>query len=363
MDAIFFTGFPGFLGSELLPRVLDRLPEAMALCLVQPKFSELAHRRAIDLATAHPSLAGRIGIVEGDITAPDLGLGARRDDLAAATAEVYHLAAVYDLSVGRPLAMRVNVDGTRHMLDFARACPNLVRFQYVSTCYVSGRHEGVFNEDDLDVDQKFNNFYEETKYLAEVAVQQAMREGLPATVYRPAVVVGDSETGATQKYDGPYFGLQLLLRQPGIAFLPVIGDPTKAEFNVVPRDYVIEAIAYLSGLPEAAGQVYNLADPAPLTVDQLIEEMARTTGRKVVRVPIPLGVAKTALDKVPGVYRLLQIPSSALDYFVHPTRYGTEKTQNALSGSGVRCPRFPEYSAKLVDFVKQHPEIGASAMV
>ena len=110
--------------------------------------------------------------------------------------------------------MRINVDGTRNVLDFAQEARNLRRLHYVSTCYVSGRTAGVFTEHDLEKGQSFNNYYEETKYLAEVEVQQRMRAGLPTTIYRPAIVVGDSRTGATQKYDGPYFVIRWLLRQP-----------------------------------------------------------------------------------------------------------------------------------------------------
>jgi thioester reductase-like protein len=361
MDIIFFTGFPGFLGSELLPRVLERSPDAEAVCLVQPKFADLARTRAIEISAAHPHVAGRIRIVDGDITQPDLGPDNARE-LAPDVVEIFHLAAVYDLSVGRDFAMRVNVDGTRHMLDFARACPRLRRFQYVSTCYVSGRYSGVFTEDHLEEGQRFNNFYEETKYLAEVEVQRAMRGGLPVTIYRPSVVVGDSRTGATQKFDGPYFVIQWLLRQPKLALLPVVGDATRYEFNVVPREYVIGAIDHLSRRDDTAGAVFNLADPAPLTVDGTIQALAKATGRTVMRIPLPLTVAKAAIDWVPGVYPLMRIPSSAVDYFVHPTRYGTEKTRAALAGSGVDCPHLAEYAARLVEFVTAHPEIGSKAM-
>lgn len=362
MRAVFFTGFPGFLGSELLPRVLSRAPDTEGVCLVQPKFAGLARQRAAEIEARHPALAGRIRIVEGDITARDLGLGPAKE-LKSRVTEVYHLAAVYDLSVGLGLAMKVNVDGTRHMLEFAKEAPNLDRFQYVSTCYVSGRYQGVFTEDHLEEGQTFNNHYEETKYLAEVEVQADMRGGLPASIYRPSVVVGDSATGETQKYDGPYFVIRWLLKQPRLALMPVVGNPNRAELNVVPRDYVIGAIDWLSGRPEASGKTFNLADPAPLSVDEMLHELARITERTMVRVPLPLGVAKTAIDDVPGVYRLMQIPSSAVDYFVHPTKYGTAATRAALAGSGVRCPRFPEYADRLVEFVRAHPEIGSAAMV
>src|SRR5512140_926439 len=342
MDAIFFTGFPGFLGSELLPRVLERLPDANAICLVQPRFLALARERAAALAQEHRSLQGRLRIVEGDIAVPGVGLGA--SEALADVVEIFHLAAVYDLSVGRDVGLRVNLEGTRNVLELA------------------GRYPGRFTEGMLEEGQSFNNFYEETKYLAEVEVQRAMREGLPATIYRPAIVVGDSATGATQKFDGPYFVIQWLLRQPErLAILPVVGDLT-SEFNVVPRDFVVSAIAWLSGRPETLGRVYQLADPHPLTVAALLQQLERATGRRVLRVPLPLEVAKCAIRHVPGVARTLRIPASAIDYFVHPTRYATGNAQAALAGSGIRCPPFSEYGEALVGFARRHPEVGSAAM-
>jgi thioester reductase-like protein len=362
MPKIFFTGFPGFLGSELLPRVLERSPDDTAICLVQGKFLEMAQERVERLSQEHPRTRGRIELVEGDITRPGLGIsdgGALQQE----TREIYHLAAVYDLSVKRDLAMRVNVDGTVHMLDFAEGCPNLRRFQYISTCYVSGSYAGIFSERDLIKGQEFNNFYEETKYHAEVEVQKRMRNGLPATVYRPAIVVGDSRTGATQKFDGPYYVIRWLLKQPYVAVMPMVGNPKITRVNVVPSDFLVDALSYLSGVEKSAGKVYQLADPAPLTVDEIIKEAARATGRLVVRVPLPKGVAKTAIDHVPGVYRLMGIPSSAIDYFVHPTYYCCEQTVTDLEGSGIYAPRFPDYIDALVRFLKAHPEIGSDAMV
>ncbi len=363
MDRILFTGFPGFLGSELLPRVLARAPGLEAVCLVQPKFVELAERRAVELATQHPHVAGRVRIVPGDIVEPDLGLGATALELVASLREIFHLAAVYDLSVGRELAMRVNVDGTRNVLALAERAKRLRRLQYVSTCYVSGRHPGRFAEDQLAVGQTFNNFYEETKFLAEVEVQRAMHAGLPTSIYRPAVVVGDSTTGVTQKFDGPYFMIQWLLRQPKVALVPVIGDPKQHEFNVVPRDFVVDAIAALSARADTVGGVFNLADPAPLTVHEILDLVAHATRRIAVRVPLPLGFVKGAVERVPLVDRVVRVPSAAFDYFVHPTRYGTATTQAALAASGVRCPRFPEYVDRAIAFVRAHPEVGHHAMV
>ena len=346
MPAIFFTGFPGFLGSELLPRLLRRAPDHRAICLVQPKFAPLARERAA-------TISDRIDIVEGDITAP---LTLPGDDVR----EIYHLAAVYDLAVKRELGMRINVDGTRNVLDFAARCRNIERLHYVSTCYVSGRHPGLYREEDLEKGQTFNNFYEETKYLAELEVRRRMQNGLPATIYRPSVVVGDSRTGATQKFDGPYFVMQWLLRQPRIAVLPVVGRPTRYLFNVVPRDFVVDAMETLSAMPSAIGKTYALADPDPMTVDATIDAVAEAAGRKVIRIPMPRPVAKGALQYVPGVYRLMRIPPPAVDYFMHPTTYDTTNTRTAL---GIDPPKFRDYLPRLVDFVRAHPEIGSAAMV
>jgi thioester reductase-like protein len=362
MATIFFTGFPGFLGVELLPRVLARRREDRAVCLVQPKFAALARAKADALVAKDAALGGRIVLVEGDITRRGLGLD-DADAIAADVAELWHLAAVYDLAVPREVGMKVNVEGTRNVLDFAERCPNLSRFQYVSTCYVSGRHAGIYTEDDLEKGQAFNNFYEETKYLAEVDVRARMSRGLPATIYRPAVVVGDSATGATQKYDGPYFVIQWLLRQPiDLAIMPTVGD-LRAEFNVVPRDFVLAAIDHLSGRPESKGKTYQLADPAPLRVSQILTETARATGKRLVRVPLTRNLAKAAIQHVPGVYQLMRIPAPAIDYFVHPTHYDTRNVLADLQGSGISCPPFPSYVDRLVAFMREHPEIGSAAMV
>jgi thioester reductase-like protein len=363
MPTVFITGFPGFLGSELLPRVLSRMEGAEAVCLIQAKFAELARRRVEELDSVHPGLAGRVRLVEGDVTRADLGLGDEAAAIARDTTEIFHLAAVYDLSVARPLGMRVNVEGTRYMLDFAADCPALRRFQYVSTCYVSGRYPGIFSEDDLIQGQTFNNFYEETKYLAEVEVQERMRGGLPVTIYRPAIVVGDSHTGETQKFDGPYYIIRWVLRQPFAATVPVVGNPRLIRVNLVPSDFVIGAIEHLSAQAAAAGRVYQLADPAPLTVDELIDAIGEATGKRILRLPLPLGLAKGALDYVPFVERVMQIPSASVDYFVHPTHYTSCNTRRDLAGSGVECPPVLSYLDRMVAFVREHPEIGSKAMV
>ena len=185
---------------------------------------------------------------------------------------------------------------------------------------------------------------------------------IPTTVYRPSVVVGDSTTGATQKYDGPYFVMQWLMRQPKLALLPVVGSPARYRFNVVPRDFVMQALTYLSGLTTNAGRTYALADPAPLTVDETIDTIAAATGRRVLRIPLTKGIAKGALQYVPGMYRLMRIPPAAVDYFVHPTTYDTRNATQDLSAAGIAAPRLRDYAPRLVEYARAHPEIGSAAM-
>jgi nucleoside-diphosphate-sugar epimerase len=335
---IFFTGYPGFLGTALLPRILARSNDITAACLVQPKFAALARERAAQFGD-------RVKIIEGDITRR---LEARTDGVD----EIYHLAAIYDLSVPRDVGLRVNVEGTRHALDFAERCRSLRRFQYVSTCYVSGRYDGVFREEDLDVGQRFNNFYEETKFLAEVEVRK--RIGLPYTIYRPSVVVGDSKSGETQKFDGPYFVMRWILRQPRIAVLPTPPGAKRFRFNCVPRDFIIDAIERLSAQTGVSvlQRCYQLADPSPLTVDEMIHVIAKVTRRTIVRIPLPMALLKLGAP-------MLRIPRPAVDYFTHPTSYDTTNAQRDL---GFAPPRFSEYAGRLIEFAQEHPEIGVAAM-
>ena len=365
MRTVFLTGFPGFLGSALVERLLARYPQEVTLsCLIQTKFRRQAEERAAVLSEPHPGWVDRIRLYEGDITRPKLGLGQAYEELQQQTIEIYHLAAVYDLGVARELAMRVNVDGTRHMLEFAQGCPGLQRFQYMSTLYVSGTFPGTFSEEDLSVSQAFNNYYEETKYLAELDVQQAMAAGLPATIYRPAIVTGDSKSGATQKYDGPYYFIRWLLRQPeAAAILPVVGNPDQAHVNVVPRDFAVDAIAYLSGIEASKGKVYQLCDPNPLSVNEMIGAIGRATGRRIIRLPLPKSVAKGALQYVPGVEALMQIEPESVEYFVLLTTYTCENTMADLAGSGITCPSFTDYIDNLVAFMRAHPDISSTAMV
>ena len=358
--SIFLTGFPGFLGATLLERIHERTDRVD--CLIQSRYREQAEQRAREIVG--PNWVETIALHEGDITEPDLGLAPEtRATLTARTRQVFHLAAVYDLGVDADLAEAVNVDGTEHVLTFATDCPDLDRFQYVSTCYVSGRHDGVFGPDDLHVDQSFSNHYERTKFHAEQAVQREMVRGLPTTIYRPAIVVGDSQTGETEKYDGPYGLLRFLLRQPRVAVLPRFLGASRHEVNLVPRDFVVDAIAYLSDQSESVDTVYQLCDPHPPTVSQVTKLFARATDRRVIRVPSSSRVVEQALRRVPGLQGATAVDPDTVPYFTHPTSYVCPNTRRALADTDIGCPPLASYVETLVAYLRANPDVRTDAMV
>ena len=363
VPVLLMTGFPGFLGSALLPRLLSRRPGTRAVCLVQSRHLLTARARLVEIENDAPHVRGRVDLVEGDITVPGLGMSVETHDWLGEVTEVWHLAAVYDLTVDEAVARRVNVDGTAHVLDLCRSLPSLRRLQYVSTCYVSGRYDGAFTEEMLDEGQSFLNHYESTKFEAELLVRKAMADGVPATVYRPGIVVGDSTTGETQKYDGPYFLASFLRRQPAVALVPAVGDADSVVISLVPRDFVIAAMDELSVLDATVGRTFALTDPNPPTVRRLVDLFGHRLGKRVVWARLPLGLARTVLGSVPGLERLLGIPAEGLDYFASLTTYPTTNTVAALEGTGVSCPPFASYSDTLLDYMLAHPEHGSAAMV
>jgi len=347
-EHVLFTGFPGFIGERLLPRLIERRPGAIFVCLVQPRFREAAERSVAALEVRHPHARGRIRLTEGDITLADLGLGGGSALLPSLTA-AYHLAAVYDLAVSRDLAMSVNVEGTRNVLRFLERAPRLQRLHYVSTAYVSGTATGIFRETDLDVGQRFKNFYEETKFLAEVAVAES---GLPATIYRPAIVVGDSRTGATAKFDGPYFTLAAMQRMPSPGLFLKVGRG-KNPANLVPVDFIIAAMAALSDPHGGAARTYHLTDPSPLSVSEVARLLAREMEKRFLLVPVPLAVARAAFRPA-AVQAFFGMPVQTLDYFDHPCRYDTTQATADLAAAGVACPPFPSYVREMVAFYRAH---------
>lgn len=359
-STVLFTGFPGFIGARLLPRLLELQPDTALRCLVQEKFLGQAREAIASLEASHPHTRGRIGIVQGDITAAGLGLAdADAQTLKKDVSAAWHLAAVYDLAVAREVGHRINVEGTRNVLAFLGDCRRFERLHYVSTAYVSGRASPVYRETDLDVGQSFKNHYEETKFLAEVEV---VYSGLPATTYRPAIVVGDSRTGETGKFDGPYFILNAMERLPSPGVFMRIGSGRQPA-NLVPVDFVVEALAQLGSSDLSRGRTYHLTDPEPMSVVETGKLLAEALGKSFVFAPVPGFVARGLFAPRP-VQRFFGVPVEVLDYFEHDCRYDTTHASRDLGTLGVACPRFAEYVTRLVAFYRAHRgDVRRTAMI
>ncbi|HEU4974249.1 MAG TPA: SDR family oxidoreductase [Baekduia sp.] len=334
------TGFPGFLAGRLVPRLLAADDEARVVALVEPRMVERARALAPD----------GVDIVPGDITHPRLGLDEQTyERLTGEVSAVFHLAAIYDLAVGADLAERVNVQGTQHVVDFCRRCTDLERHHYISTAYVAGRRSGRVLERELAEGQEFKNFYESTKFAAEVVVRASM-DDVPTTIYRPAIVVGDSKTGETQKFDGPYYLLRSMAG-PGPILQIGRGD---APFNVVPVDFVVDAIAAGTRDPDATGHTLHLVDPEPVSAIELARLLAREYRGKEPSLPLPPAIVERSLRFGAVRKAFGGTPRESIVYLNHPVHFDTTQASEVLGRSGLRCPRFPEYVANMVRFYAEH---------
>ena len=340
------TGFPGFIARRLITKLLAGDKKLTITALVEPRMAEQARQaaEAID--------AKRIELLAGDIGDRRLGLDdADYQRLAKEVSVVHHLAAIYDLSVPLELAQRVNVEGTGNVLDFCHACKDLTSLQYVSTAYVAGQRTGVVYEHELLMGQRFKNHYESTKFQAEVWVRE--RAGaIPTTIYRPAIVVGDSQTGETQKFDGPYYILRSISRSLKMNGPIVQFGRSSAPFNVVPVDFVVDAIAALSRDGAAAGETLHLVDPEPLTANELTVILAREyAGREpTLRVPAKAVATSLRFKRVREMYE--GAPPESIVYLNHPVRFDTRRAEALLEPHGLRVPRFPEYVDAMVRFFR-----------
>lgn len=350
---ILLTGFPGFL-SRFLVRKLVEVTQAPLHFLCLRSTVETARQQLAELENHHPALAGRWHVHSGNIAEPKLGLDpSEYDELTAEVGIVWHLAAIYDLSVAEETAYRVNVGGTVEILDFCENCEHFERLNYVSTCYVAGERTGTICEDELDVGQHHKNHYEETKFWAEVEVQRRS-EDLPTAIYRPAIVVGDSGTGETAKYDGPYYVFQLLHRLPEWMPVPRIGRGD-AEVNLVPVDFVAEALATLGHHRASTGAVYHLADPFPMQSAQIVDRVLEQMGRRPSMGRLPATWVERAL-KNRTVEEWTGVPREALTYFNHDAHFDTTNATGALDELGLQCPPLSTYLDRLLDYFLRHPD-------
>jgi thioester reductase-like protein len=352
-QTIFLTGFPGFIAARLVARLARA--DTQFFLLVQPDFIEKAMSEIERIAAEYNIPLENFALVEGDITLENLGIdGKDLPIIQSETTDVYHLAAIYDLGVEKNLAFRVNVEGTRNVNDFVRKLPNLRRYNYISTCYVAGKRTDEIYETELEHDAGFRNFYEETKYLAEMEVERLKGE-LPVTIYRPSVVVGDSETGETAKYDGIYSLINYLRKAPNLLRFVNVGNSV-VKLNLVPVDFVVEGIAALATDEKAVGKTVALADPNPMTTEELFDSIAEslTNKQSVIKPPAQLVEKSLMLPFSPVVSGL---PFPSVPYFFVPQTYDTSVAEELLAPHDVRCPNFKSYVGNLLKFVEQHPKL------
>ena len=223
----------------------------------------------------------------------------------------------------------------------------------MSTAYVAGLRTGVVYEHELVMGQKFKNHYESTKFQAEAWVREKA-DVIPTTIYRPAIVVGDSVTGETQKFDGPYYILRSISRSLRMNGPIAQFGRAAASFNVVPVDFVVDAIAALSDDPAASGETLHLVDPEPLTAAELTETLAREYAGREPSFRVPARAVAESL-RFKTVREMFEgAPRESIVYLNHAVRFDTRVAEDLLGRHGLRVPRFPDYAAAIVRFFREH---------
>ena len=350
-QTIFLTGFPGFIAGRLVERLAGE--DTQFFLLVQPQFVEKATESIERIAQKTGAPLENFALIEGDITQPQLGISDEDlETIRDETTSVFHLAAAYDLAIDKATATRVNLEGTKNVNELARSLPHLGRYNYVSTCYVAGKRTGRVFESELEHDAGFRNFYEETKYLAEMEVEKLKAE-LPVTIFRPSVVVGDSSTGETAKYDGIYYLIQYLRKAPGLLRLVNVGN-NNVKLNLVPVDFVVEGIAALASDENTVGKTVALADPDPLTTAELFNVIAESmTKKRSIMTPPPALVERSLM--LPFSPPITGLPHHGVPYFFIDQTYDTAQANDLLAAHGVVCPSFRHYAGNLIAFIEKHP--------
>jgi thioester reductase-like protein len=349
--AVLLTGTTGFIGMELLARYLERSDRGI-VALVRAGSPEGAQAR-IDAVLKNLFGArwrdhtGRVEAVPADVTAPGLGLAAAEHErLADRVTTIVHSAASVSFTLPLDEARKINVAGTRRMLELAElahARGGLECYGHVSTAYVAGTHAGRFCEGDLDVGQGFHNSYEQSKFEAEQLVRAA---GLPSKILRPSIVVGDRNNGWTAAFNVLYWPLRALSR--GL-FSVVPAVPT-APVDVVSVDYVADAIHALCEQRGGAGETYHLT--AGLNASTIGEIMGRAS--RYFRRPAPEVLTPAEFAALPARSvaqdSVLAAGQAYFPYFCIDTVFADEATRARLEPEGILASPLSDYLERLLDF-------------
>jgi NAD(P)-dependent dehydrogenase (short-subunit alcohol dehydrogenase family) len=356
----FVTGATGFIGRRLVECLLKR--EGTIYVLVR----EGSKGRLEELRNRWGAGEDRIVPVVGDLSQPRLGV----DELGKLHGRIdhfFHLAAIYDMTADADSQRVANVEGTRNAVELADAL-EAGRFHMVSSIAAAGLYKGVWREDMFDEAEDLDTHpYFRTKHDSERVVREESER--PWRVYRPGIVVGDSETGEMDKVDGPYYFFKLIrrLRNTLPQWMPLIGVEGR-EINLVPVDFVARAMEHIAHLDNLDGRAFHLTDPHPRTAGEVIDIFARAANAPQSAVRIPPAaldaaepLVRGAIAAVPGLdmatdrlFSDLGIPRSVLTYVNYPTRFDSTETQRVLVGSGIEVPPLEGYADKLWDYWERH---------
>jgi short-subunit dehydrogenase/thioester reductase-like protein len=366
--AYFVTGATGFIGRYLVQELLEnREGEIFALCR-DGSVGRL--ERLIEGWTAAGLDGDRVTPVIGDLGEPDLGVSHQWVSAHADEIEhFFHLAAIYDMTASEEMNETMNVGGTRNAIGLA-AKLDVDHFHQVSSVAASGDYLGVFDESMFDEGQRLPSAYHRTKFESEKIVREEAE--VPWRVYRPAVVVGHSETGAMDKIDGPYYFFPLfkMLRDTLPGWMPLVGVDL-GDTNVVPVDYVAKAMDHIAHKPGLDGQAFHLVNPEPMSTVELVNTFASAAKAPQFAVPVdrsvtsllptsllpralrPANLLGAALRIAPVHLALdqtigrLGIPPEVLEHVSFPSVYASRSTQKALAGSGISVPDLESYASTL----------------
>ena len=362
----FITGATGFIGKRLVKKLLERKGTTVYFLLRAESAAKVADLHAYwGLTTAKAQT--RAVAIHGDLTLPGLGVSATDVKLLKGKVDhFHHLAAVYDLGADEDSQVAVNIDGTRNAVELAQAI-EAGHFHHVSSIAAAGLYEGVFREDMFDEAEGLDHPYFKTKHESEKIVRKECR--LPWTVYRPAMVVGDSTTGEMDKIDGPYYFFKLIQRMRQILppWMPSVGLEG-GRINIVPVDFVVNALAHISHQPGTAGRCFHLVDPVGYRVGDVLDIFSRAAHAPRMNLFvnaallgfIPRGVKKGLMALAPvrrvrnAVMQDLGLPDDILTFINYPTRFDRRDTDAMLKGSGVECPNLKDYAWKLWDYWERY---------
>jgi NAD(P)-dependent dehydrogenase (short-subunit alcohol dehydrogenase family) len=353
------TGGTGFIGRHLLAELVKRKGSIHVLVREQSK-SKL---KQLGLRGLTPLI--------GDITRK--GLGVAPSELASLRgAEVFHLAAVYDLEADEEANRLANVEGTRNVVEFANRI-KAARLHHVSSIAVAGaKFRGEFSEDMFQEGQKLDHPYYETKLEAERIVREGSK--VPFRVYRPGIVIGSSETGVADRVDGPYYAFKLIqrIRYAVPAWMPLVGFEG-GPLNLVPVDFVARALDHIAARPGLDGDTFHLTDPNPLSLGDTVNEFCRAAHAPQFTLRVDrraFGLLPKGLGDMLSGWRMVRvvqdqvlqgvrIPQAALSYVTNRARFPCRRAQQALEGSGVECPPLHTYAWKVWDYWERHLDVEA----